>query len=172
MLHSYRPRPAPCSLQQEGSSEALDRCNLYSIFSDRQEGIFWMNLIFQFLVADTRLYTLLCRSVRPSVRPSEIFPKLWADGLPCIRPCLRLHPSIWCFRILSPWDQCCRVRYLGILTDNFHDMLSLGLCLTWSMLVESVSFHFSRWSLIFWRYHLYLHAKLPSCASHYIKFSL
>ena len=56
---------------------------------------------FNFLVADTRLYTLPCRSVDryvgPSVRPSHFWipsgfritapAKPSATGLPCIRPC-------------------------------------------------------------------------------------
>ena len=65
---------------------------------------FWkrtMFFVFSFLVADTRLYTLRCRSVGPSVGPSVRRSHFWipsgfriiapaqlsATGLPCIRPC-------------------------------------------------------------------------------------
>ena len=61
-------------------------------------GLIWLHE--GFLVADTRLYTLPCRSVGPSVRPSvtnisKLSIGLWiiapaqpsATGLPCIRPC-------------------------------------------------------------------------------------
>ena len=51
----------------------------------------------EFLVADTRLYTLPCRSVRPSVGPSHFWiasgfgitapAQSSATVLPCIRPC-------------------------------------------------------------------------------------
>ena len=58
---------------------------------------------FRFLVADTRRYTLPCRSVGRSVRPSHFgIPstfritapaQLSATGLPCIRPCF--FPGFW-----------------------------------------------------------------------------
>ena len=71
-------------------------------FRDKQKMVICFSFLFvskSFLVTDTRLYTLPCRSVRPSVGHISEFRAFFcgtapaqpfATGLPCIRPCLML----------------------------------------------------------------------------------
>ena len=64
------------------------------------------------LVADTRLYTLPCRSVGPSVRPSHIWiasgfcitahAQPSATVLPCIQPCLPNHGKKKLLSVTNP----------------------------------------------------------------------
>ena len=56
--------------------------------------------IVQFLVADTRLYTLPCRSVGPSVRPSVTFLFLHYRSCQTVRDCIAVYPALFLARVL------------------------------------------------------------------------
>ena len=66
-----------------------------------------LNLFIPFLVADTRLYTLPCRSVgrsvRPSVRPSVTFLNSEQFSLYCSHPTVRdwiaVYPALFSLRV-------------------------------------------------------------------------
>ena len=75
------------------------------------------HLILQnFLVAEMRLYTLLCWSVGWYIRNKfHLFPsgfcitapaQLSATGLPCIRPCFKVGCYGWLFRHILPFFRC------------------------------------------------------------------
>ena len=83
--------------------------NIFSLYFDFSD----------FLVADTRLYTLSCWLVGRSVHPSHFWipsgfritapAKPSATGLPCIRPCLYNSQSV-----KQCWREACEKKDLGL----------------------------------------------------------